>query len=83
MMQENEQVPDIEKLEHQDFDLDVEEQTRLQEEGDKEVARVSTFTQYWSQTITSGFILVCLFSNSFAISQHIEYSVLIIAGTYD
>ena len=41
MMKENEQVPDIEKLEHHDFDLDVEEQTRLQEEGDREVARVS------------------------------------------
>ena len=41
MMKDNELVPEIEKLEHHDFDLDVEEQTRLQEEGDAEVARVS------------------------------------------
>ena len=46
MMKENEQVPDIERLEHHDFDLDVEEQTRLQEEGDREVARVSHMGQY-------------------------------------
>ena len=42
MMKANETVIDIEKLEHHDFDLDVEEQTRLQAEGEAEVARVST-----------------------------------------
>ena len=41
MMKANETVIDIEKLEHHDFDLDVEEQTRLQAEGEAEVARVS------------------------------------------
>ncbi|XP_027547839.1 cilia- and flagella-associated protein 43 isoform X2 [Neopelma chrysocephalum] len=40
MMHENEQVPDIEKLEHQEFNLDMEEQERLQAEADKEVAKV-------------------------------------------
>ncbi|XP_064000506.1 cilia- and flagella-associated protein 43 [Pogoniulus pusillus] len=40
MMHENEQVPDIEKLEQHEFNLDVEEQERLQAEADQEVARV-------------------------------------------
>ncbi|XP_064519316.1 cilia- and flagella-associated protein 43 isoform X6 [Pseudopipra pipra] len=39
MMYENEQVPDIEKLEHQEFNLDMEEQERLQAEAEQEVAR--------------------------------------------
>ncbi|KFW76493.1 WD repeat-containing protein 96, partial [Manacus vitellinus] len=39
MMHENEQVPDIEKLEHQEFNLDMEEQERLQAEAEQEVAR--------------------------------------------
>lgn len=48
MMQENESLPDMEKLEQQEFNLDVEEQKRLQAEGEQEVARV-----------TSAFILQC------------------------
>ncbi|XP_068253553.1 cilia- and flagella-associated protein 43 [Nyctibius grandis] len=40
MMHENEQVPDIEKLEQQEFNLDVEEQERAQAEAEQEVARV-------------------------------------------
>ncbi|XP_009867672.1 PREDICTED: WD repeat-containing protein 96, partial [Apaloderma vittatum] len=40
MMHENEQVPDIEKLEHQEFNLDIEEQQRAQAEAEQEVARV-------------------------------------------
>ncbi|KAJ7396663.1 hypothetical protein BTVI_143352 [Pitangus sulphuratus] len=39
MMHENEQVPDIEKLEHQEFNLDMEEQERVQAEAEQEVAR--------------------------------------------
>ncbi|XP_027753820.1 cilia- and flagella-associated protein 43 isoform X2 [Empidonax traillii] len=39
MMHENEQVPDIEKLEHQEFNLDMEEQEKLQAEAEQEVAR--------------------------------------------
>ncbi|XP_063194806.1 cilia- and flagella-associated protein 43 [Chroicocephalus ridibundus] len=40
MMHENEQVPDIEKLEQQEFNLDAEEQERAQAEAEQEVARV-------------------------------------------
>ncbi|XP_072196068.1 cilia- and flagella-associated protein 43 [Excalfactoria chinensis] len=40
MMHENEQVPDIEKLELQEFNLDVEEQEKAQAEAEQEVARV-------------------------------------------
>ncbi|XP_050755078.1 cilia- and flagella-associated protein 43 [Gymnogyps californianus] len=40
MMHENEQVPDIEKLEQQEFNLDIEEQERAQAEAEREVARV-------------------------------------------
>lgn len=41
MMEENESLPDMEKLEHQEFNLDVEEQQRLQLEGEQEVTRVN------------------------------------------
>ncbi len=41
MMQDNEGVTDIEKLNRYEFDLDVEEQARLQAEGEAEVSRVS------------------------------------------
>uniref|UniRef100_A0A452IXK7 Cilia- and flagella-associated protein 43 n=1 Tax=Gopherus agassizii TaxID=38772 RepID=A0A452IXK7_9SAUR len=40
MMYENEQVPDIERLDQQEFNLDIEEQERLQAESEQEVARV-------------------------------------------
>ncbi|KFO84226.1 WD repeat-containing protein 96, partial [Buceros rhinoceros silvestris] len=40
MMHENEQVPDIEKLEQQEFNLDIEEQERVQAEAEQEVSRV-------------------------------------------
>ncbi|KFW70219.1 WD repeat-containing protein 96, partial [Pygoscelis adeliae] len=40
MMHENEQVPDIEKLEQEEFNLDIEEQERAQAEAEQEVARV-------------------------------------------
>lgn len=40
MMLENEQVPDIEKLEQHEFNLDIEEQERAQAEAEQEVARV-------------------------------------------
>ncbi|KFQ69352.1 WD repeat-containing protein 96, partial [Phaethon lepturus] len=40
MMHENDQVPDIEKLEQQEFNLDIEEQERAQAEAEQEVARV-------------------------------------------
>ncbi|KFP98074.1 WD repeat-containing protein 96, partial [Haliaeetus albicilla] len=39
MMLENEQVPDIEKLEQHEFNLDIEEQERAQAEAEQEVAR--------------------------------------------
>lgn len=42
MLLQNSQVPDIEKLSHQEFDLDVEEQARLEAAGDAEVSRVCT-----------------------------------------
>lgn len=40
MMHENEQVPDIEKLGQQEFNLDMEEQERAEAEAEQEVARV-------------------------------------------
>ncbi|KAK1164357.1 cilia- and flagella-associated protein 43 isoform X1 [Acipenser oxyrinchus oxyrinchus] len=40
MMRENESLPEIEKLEQQEFNLDVEEQKRLQVEGEQEIARI-------------------------------------------
>uniref|UniRef100_A0A9J7Z8Q9 Cilia- and flagella-associated protein 43 n=1 Tax=Cyprinus carpio carpio TaxID=630221 RepID=A0A9J7Z8Q9_CYPCA len=40
MIQENESLPDMEKLGHQEFNLDVEEQQRMQLEGKQEVNRV-------------------------------------------
>ncbi|XP_014105575.1 PREDICTED: cilia- and flagella-associated protein 43 [Pseudopodoces humilis] len=39
MMHENEQVPDIEKLEYWEFNLDLEEQERVQAEAEEDVAR--------------------------------------------
>ncbi|TRY55422.1 hypothetical protein DNTS_034432 [Danionella cerebrum] len=40
LMEENERLTDIEKLEQQEFNLDLEEQQRLQLEGEQEVNRV-------------------------------------------
>lgn len=40
MMHENEQVPDIEKLELWEFNLDLEEQERAQAEAEEDVVRV-------------------------------------------
>lgn len=40
MLHENEQVPDIEKLEQQEFNLDTEEQEKAQAEAEQEVAMV-------------------------------------------
>ncbi|KAM4748788.1 cilia- and flagella-associated protein 43 [Rhinophrynus dorsalis] len=40
MMRENEMLPDIEKLDQQEFNLDMEEQERLRIESEKEVTRV-------------------------------------------
>ncbi|KAF2981189.1 hypothetical protein EK904_014540 [Melospiza melodia maxima] len=39
MMHENEQVPDTEKLEHREFNLDLEEQEQVQAEAEEDVAR--------------------------------------------
>ncbi|XP_053839965.1 cilia- and flagella-associated protein 43 [Vidua macroura] len=39
MMHENDQVPDIEKLEHWEFNLDLEEQKQVQAEAEEDVAR--------------------------------------------
>lgn len=40
MLKQNEALPDIEKLGRHEFDLDIEEQNRLQQEADGEVQRV-------------------------------------------
>lgn len=42
MLKQNEVLPDIEKLGRHEFDLDIEEQNRLQAEADAEVNRVSS-----------------------------------------
>lgn len=39
-MRENENLPDIERLEQQEFNLDVEEQRRLEDMVEQEVTRV-------------------------------------------
>ena len=40
MIKENDAVPDIEKLSHPEFDLDLDEQLRLQGKGEIEVCKV-------------------------------------------
>ena len=40
MMAQNQDLPEIEKLSRHEFDLDLEEQNRLQAEGDAEIHRV-------------------------------------------
>lgn len=47
MMRENEILPDIERLEQREFNLDVEEQGRLEAMVEQEVVRVS-HTQTWA-----------------------------------
>ena len=42
-MKDNEHVQDIEKLNHYEFDLDMEEQRRLQADGEADVERVPKF----------------------------------------
>jgi len=44
MLKSNETLPDIERLNRHEFDLDIEEQLRLQGEADQEVERVSFLT---------------------------------------
>jgi len=46
MMKTNENVPDIEKLGHYDFDLDTDEQNRLEAEGEAEVNRIRTEKEF-------------------------------------
>ena len=41
MLKKNETLPDIEQLNRHEFDLDIEEQLKLQAEADQEVERVS------------------------------------------
>ena len=41
MLKRNETLPEIEQLKRHDFDLDIEEQLKLQAEADLEVDRVS------------------------------------------
>ena len=40
MLKKNETLPDIEQLNRHEFDLDIEEQLKLQAEADQEVERV-------------------------------------------
>ncbi len=57
MLKENEQVPDIEKLGHDEFDLDIEEQTFLQEAGEAEVQRVHTKLLEQPETMSYNLLL--------------------------
>lgn len=41
MLKQNEDLPEIEKLGRHEFDLDIEEQNKLQAEADSEVQRVN------------------------------------------
>lgn len=53
MMRENEILPDIERLEQREFNLDVEEQGRLEAMVEQEVVRVS-HTQTWAVILLWG-----------------------------
>ena len=57
MMTSNEEVPDIEKLARHEFDLDIEDQKRLQKEGDAEV-RGKSQTAFFISFLNS--VLFCL-----------------------
>ena len=65
MMRENNEVPDIEKLPRHEFDLDVEEQKRLQEQCDIEVQKVRLeilffdllCSKIWSDLMPKGALL--------------------------
>ncbi|KAL8576297.1 hypothetical protein ACOMHN_006220 [Nucella lapillus] len=46
MMKDNEELPDIEKLGRHEFDLDLDEQARLQVEGEQEIERVREEIEY-------------------------------------
>ncbi|PVD30534.1 hypothetical protein C0Q70_09802 [Pomacea canaliculata] len=46
MMRKNEELPDIEKLSRHEFDLDVDEQARLQAEGEAEIEKVREEIQF-------------------------------------
>lgn len=46
MMKDNEGLPDIEKLGRHEFDLDLDEQARLQVEGEQEIERVREEIEY-------------------------------------
>ncbi|XP_077991965.1 cilia- and flagella-associated protein 43-like [Glandiceps talaboti] len=46
MMKKNEILPDIERLAHHEFNLDVEEQQRMQAEGDAEVEEIRTNIEF-------------------------------------
>ena len=56
MMAQNQDLPDIEKLGRHEFDLDLEEQNRLQAEGDAEIQRVCIIC-FW-YLATSEFIKI-------------------------
>lgn len=47
MLKSNETLPEIEQLNRHEFDLDIEEQMRLQTEADQEVERVSLYANSW------------------------------------
>lgn len=53
MMRENEILPDIERLEQREFNLDVEEQGRLEAMVEQEVVRVN-HTQTWAVILLCG-----------------------------
>lgn len=46
MLKQNETLPDIEKLGRHEFDLDIEEQNRLQADADSEVQRVNRINNH-------------------------------------
>ena len=46
MMRDNKDLPDIEKLGRHEFDLDLEEQNRLQAEGEAEIKKVDFGFEY-------------------------------------
>lgn len=44
MMRANEALPDLEKLGHHEFDLDIDEQVRLQNEGEALLQKVTVLS---------------------------------------
>ena len=63
MIKDNEQLPEIEKLGRHEFDLDIEEQIRLQAQCDAEIEKVS-------MTVEMVISIICLLCSQWSYFQY-------------